>query len=96
MAIMHTLKEIGNPENPEEHHVYGWAVGALNGLYLKGYTKYESQLKTSEEKYTFSRRKHTMASGATDIFILNKHETVGQARKGYVKHYSCVRPRRWQ
>ena len=87
---MHTLKEIGNPENREEHRVYGWAVGALNGLYLKGYTNYESQLKTSEEKYTFSRRKHTMASGATDIFILNKNEAVGQGRKGYVKQFAAV------
>ena len=88
---MHTLKEIGNPENPEEHSVYTGAIGALNGLYLKGYTDYESELKTSEEKYTFSRRKHaTIGSGATDIFILNKHETVGQARKGYVKQFAAV------
>jgi len=63
----------------------------LNGLYLKGYTNYESQLKTSEEKYTFSRRKHaTMGSGATDIFILNKNETIGQGRKGYVKQFAAV------
>ena len=88
---MHTLKEIGNPENPEEHRVYTGAIGALNGLYLKGYTDYESQLKISEEKYTFSRRKHaTMGSGATDIFILNKNETVGQGRKGYVKQFAAV------
>jgi len=87
---IHALKEIGNPENPGEHRVYG-AIGALNGLYLKGYTDYESQLKTSEERYTFSRRKHaTIGSGATDIFILNENETVSQARKGYVKQFAAV------
>jgi len=88
---MHTLKEIGSIGNQEEHRVYGGAIGALNGVYLKGYTDYESQLTTSEEKYTFSRRKHaTMGSGATDIFILNKNETVGQGRKGYVKQFAAV------
>jgi len=31
-----------------------------------------------------------MGSGATDIFILNKNETIGQGRKGYVKQFAAV------
>ena len=80
------IKEIGKP-GPE--HRTGGVHAALNGLHLKGYTHYESQLKTNET-YTFSRRKHTtMSSGATDIFIPNDEEG-GQERNGLTKQFATV------
>jgi len=81
------LKEAG--KSGPEHQTYG-IYGALNGLHLKRYSYHESQLRTNET-YTFSRRKHaTMGSRATDIFIPNNNEIVGQERKSYVKQFVAV------
>jgi len=82
------LKEAG--KSGPEHETYG-IYGALNSLHLKRYTYHESQLRTNET-YTFSRRKHATIdrSGATDIFIPNNNEIVGQERKSYVKQFVAV------
>jgi len=83
------LKEAGKPD-PEKAAV--GITAALSGLHLKGYTHYESQLK-SKDTSTFSRRKHvtTMSSGGvTDIFIPNDDEAVEQGRNGRVKQFASV------
>ena len=81
------LKEVGKP-GPERRT--GGLPAALNCLHLKGYTHYESQLKTNKT-YTFSRRKHaTTDSEATDILIPNDNETSAQERNGHIKQFACV------
>jgi len=64
---------------------------ALNCLHLKGYTHYESQLKT-KDTYTFSRRKHvaTVGSAVIDIFIPNDDEALVQERNSHTKQFATV------
>jgi len=87
--VRYNLKEVGK-SGPE--HTAAGISAALSGLHLKGYTHYESQLRT-KESYTFSRKKHaiaTMSSGATDIFIPNDNETVVQEGNNHVKQFAGV------
>ena len=82
----YTLKEVG--QSGPAHRTAG-VHATLNGLHLKGYTHYESQLKT-KDTYTFSRRKHaTTDSEATDILIPNDNASA-QERNGHIKQFACV------
>ena len=60
-------------------------VGALNGIYAKGYTKHENNLdrhNTIYDEVTFSRRKHSNTSTrSTDIFIPTDEEMKSTIRK---------------
>ena len=60
-------------------------VGALNGIFAKGYTKHEDNLDRHNEIYdevTFSRRKHSNPSTrSTDIFIPTDEEMKSTIRK---------------
>ena len=88
LMLRFMLKEIGKL-GPDRR--VGGITTALNCLHLKGYTHYESQLKT-KYTYTFSRRKHSiiMSSEATDIFIPNDNEASAQERNGHIKQFACV------
>jgi len=95
LRYSYMLKEIG--KSGPEHRTAG-IHAALNGLHLKGYTHYESQLRTTKDTYTFSRRKHvtTMSSGGVaDIFIPNDNETVVQERENQVKQFAIDYVRWW-
>ena len=69
-----------NTDNGEEYSDYlGGLVGALNWLYSNGYTKYEEQFTISnqwDDKFSFSRRKHTISSTsiANDVLIPSEDE----------------------
>ena len=83
-----TLKEVGK-QGPER--ITGGIHCALNCLHLKGYTHYESQLKTTKDTYTFSRRKHaTTDSEMTDVLIPNDNETPAQERNDHIKQFALL------
>ena len=78
------VKEVGKQTPAQKAHTL---VGAVNGLHLKGYSKYENQLRT-DSTHTFSRRKHfLLQSEATGIFIPTDNEKEGNR---YMKQFAFL------